>query len=304
MLVFVPDPERWGPLPDEGVLGVQDLPGALDRVGLRPGDPVFVRPDFTVDRELLQFALSSEFRPLERETRRNYATDIRLLLTWLWRRGIPWRDATREDLRAYREFRCESPLNPARISGTKWDREAPAFTRLYRWARVAPLPVDSRRRTDRAPHARSSRVSWLTPRTWALWQDVGLRGLGPDGAPMGGWDGRTELRNTSFVGFTLSSGLRRQESGALLTFEVPSRPLRSGRYCHGQVARALSRSKRDRTFYASVDSLRQVSAYAESERAWAVERAQRQGALRKVAADAADHQGHIGPHHSGSLGRP
>lgn len=25
-LVFVPDPERWGPLPEEGVLGVRDLP--------------------------------------------------------------------------------------------------------------------------------------------------------------------------------------------------------------------------------------------------------------------------------------
>ncbi|MFD5389760.1 hypothetical protein ACFWMG_33565 [Streptomyces sp. NPDC127074] len=68
----------------------------------------------------------------------------------------------------------------------------------------------------------------------------------------------------------------------MLKFEVPSRPLRSGRYCHGQMARALSRSKRDRTFYASVDSLRQVSAYAESERAWAVERAQAQGRYEKL----------------------
>ncbi|WP_371613243.1 hypothetical protein [Streptomyces clavifer] len=57
--------------------------------------------------------------------------------------------------------------------------------------------MDSRRRADRAADARSSRVSWLTPRTWALWQDVGLRGLGPDGTPVPGWDGRTELRNTS-----------------------------------------------------------------------------------------------------------
>ncbi|MGW1040985.1 hypothetical protein [Streptomyces sp. NPDC002547] len=142
--------------------------------------------------------------------------------------------------------------------------------------------MDSQRRADRAADARSSRVSWLTPRTWGLWQDVGLRGLGPDGTPVPGWDARTELRNTSFVGFTLSSGLRRQESGAMLTFEVPSRPLRSGRYCHGQMARALSRAKRDRTFYASVDSLRQVSAYAESERAWAVERAQAQGRYEKL----------------------
>ena len=37
----------------------------------------------------------------------------------------------------------------------------------------------------------------------------------------------------------------------------------------------MTRSKRDRTFYASVDALGQVEAYVQSERAWAVRRAQR-----------------------------
>lgn len=281
-LVFVPDSDRWGPLPPDGVLGIQDLPAAVERVGLRPGDPVFVRPDFAVEADLLEFVLSQEFRGLERETRRNYATDIRLLLSWLWQRGVPWRQATRADLRAYREFRCDSPKNPNRISGSKWDREAAAFTRLYRWARVVPLPVDVGRREGRAAHARSSRVSWLTPRTWGLWQDLGLRGLGRDGAPVLGWDARTELRNTAFVGLTLSSGLRRQEAGAMLTFEIPSQPLRFGRYCHGHVPRALSRSKRDRTFYVSTDALRQVGAYSESERVWSIERAQEQGRYERA----------------------
>lgn len=55
------------------MLGVRDLPAALDGVGLRPGDPVFVRPDFVVEAELLQFVLSPEFRGLERESRRKYA---------------------------------------------------------------------------------------------------------------------------------------------------------------------------------------------------------------------------------------
>ncbi|MGW1158874.1 integrase [Streptomyces sp. NPDC002519] len=281
-LVFVPDPERWGPLPEEGVLGVRDLPAALEAVGLRPGDPVFVRPDFVVDAELLQFALSPDFRDLERESRRNYATDIRLLLSWLWRRGVHWRAATDADLRAYKEFRVDSPLNPQRVGGAKWNREAAALTQLYKWAKVSPLPLDVGRRADREASARSSRVSWLTPRTWGLWQDLGLRGLGRDGAPLPGWDGRTELRNTSFVGLALSSGLRRQEAGAMLTFEVPCRRLRSGRYCHGQVARALSRSKRDRTYYTSVESVRQLGAYSESERTWAIQRAQQEGRYEKL----------------------
>jgi hypothetical protein len=44
---------------------------------------MFVSPDFAVDHELLDFVRLSDFRHLERETKRNYATDIRLLLTFL-----------------------------------------------------------------------------------------------------------------------------------------------------------------------------------------------------------------------------
>ncbi|WP_349636912.1 hypothetical protein [Streptomyces mirabilis] len=75
----------------------------------------------------------------------------------------------------------------------------------------------------------------------------------------------------------LSSGLRRQEGGSLLTFELPTQRLRYGRYCHGRVAGAVTRSKASRVFYASVDAVGQVEAYIASERAWAVQRAQAQG---------------------------
>lgn len=122
-----------GAATEGGVLGVRGLlPAALDAVGLRPGDPVSVRPDFVVDAELLQFTLSPDFRNLERESRRNYAIDIRLLLSWLWRQNVPWRAAAMADLRAYKEFRVDSPLNPQRIGGTKSNREAAALTQLYK----------------------------------------------------------------------------------------------------------------------------------------------------------------------------
>lgn len=276
-VVRVPDPGQWGTLPAEGVLGVQDLPSAIGRIGLRPGDPVFVAPDGTVDRELLDFVRSSEFRNLERETKRNYATDIRPLLTFLSSRGVLWRRATRQDLADYRHWRCRAPENPGRVGGTKWNREAAAFTKLFRWAKVHPLPVDVSRREDRAADSVSSRVLWLTPRTWGLWSDIGLRGHTRAGASAPGWESRTELRNTSFVQLLLSSGLRRQEGGSLLTFELPSQRLRFGRYCHGRIAAAVTRAKESRVFYASVDVVGQVGAYLESERAWAVERAQAEG---------------------------
>ena len=280
---WVPDPGRWGPLPPEGVLGVKALPAAVARIGLQPGDPVFVAPDFTVDLDLLDFVRSKDFRSLERETKRNYATDIRLLLTFLSSRGVRWMAATDQDLADYRAWRCRAPQNPVRIGGSKWNREAAAFTKLFRWAGVVPLPVDVSRPEDRAADSVSARVSWLTPRTWGLWLDVGLRGHGRDGVPAWDWEARTEARNTSFVQLMLSSGLRRQEGGSLLTFELPAQRLRHGRYCHGTVAGAVTRSKRDRTFYASVDALGQVEAYMQSERAWAVRRAQQEGRYERLA---------------------
>jgi hypothetical protein len=51
-VVWVLNPGRWGSLPPDGVLGVKDLPAAVGRIGLQPGDPVFVSPDFTVDVDL------------------------------------------------------------------------------------------------------------------------------------------------------------------------------------------------------------------------------------------------------------
>ncbi|TVZ80076.1 site-specific integrase [Streptomyces sp. BK340] len=281
-VVWVPDPGRWGNLPEAGVLGVEDLPIAVERIGLLPGDPVFIAPDFTIDSDLLDFVLSKHFRFLARETKRNYATDIRILLTFLSSRGINWRRASEQDLLNYRTWRCDAPQNPERIGGSKWNREAAAFTRLFKWARMSPRPVDASRREDRAADSVSARVSWLTPRTWSLWSDIGLRGHGRDGAPMWGWDARTEARNTSFVQFILSSGLRRQEGGSLLTFELPAHRLQHGRYLHGQLAGAVTRSKSGRTFYTSLDALGQVETYVQSERAWAVQRAQQMGRYEQV----------------------
>ncbi|MGW5442744.1 hypothetical protein [Streptomyces asiaticus] len=254
----------------------------MARIGLRPGDPVFVAPDGVVDRGLLDFVRSSEFRNLERETKRNYAMDIRPLLTFLFSRRVLWRNATQQDMADYRHWRCRAPQNPCRIGGTKWNREAAAFTKLFRWAKVFPLPVDVTRRKDRAADSVSSRVLWLTPRTWGLWSDIGLRGHTGAGTSAPGWGSRTELRNTSFVQLLLSSGLRRQEGGSLLTFELPSRRLRYGRYCHGHVAAAVTRAKASRVFYVSLDAVSQVDAYVESERAWTVQRAQAEGRYTRL----------------------
>ncbi|WP_327075538.1 restriction endonuclease (plasmid) [Kitasatospora purpeofusca] len=56
----------------------------------------------------------------------------------------------------------------------------------------------------------------------------------------------------------VSSGLRRQEGGSLLTFEVPGIRLGGSRYCRGRVSGAVTRSKASRTFYASAEAVRDV----------------------------------------------
>lgn len=218
-VVWVPDPGGWGPLPTDGVLGVQDLPEAVARIGLRPGDPVFIRPDGMVDADLLDYVRSREFSTLERESKRNCATDTRLLLNFLSSREVPWRRVTERDLRDYRHWRCVALENPERISGAKWDREAAAFTKLFRWGRVRPMPVDVSRREDRAGDSVSSRVSDAAD----LGPVVGRRPAWsqPSGVPTAGWDSRTEMRNTNFVQLLLTeirvrygTAIRRGESGA------------------------------------------------------------------------------------------
>src|ERR1035441_615533 len=65
----------------------QDLPAREDAVGVRAGDAIFLSPDYRVDPLLSLYGQSNVFRAYTSETKRNYATDIALLLTFLWSRG-------------------------------------------------------------------------------------------------------------------------------------------------------------------------------------------------------------------------
>ncbi|MEU1807168.1 hypothetical protein [Streptomyces sp. NPDC019937] len=54
---------------------------------MREGDAVFVAPDYRIDPVLCRYGQSATFRGHAAETRRNYAVDLVLLLTFLWSRG-------------------------------------------------------------------------------------------------------------------------------------------------------------------------------------------------------------------------
>jgi hypothetical protein len=97
--------------------GWEDLPVREEDVGVRAGDPIFLSPDHRVDSLLSLYGQSTKFRGYTAETRRNYATDIRLFLTFLWGRGRTWTEATPRDLEDYEHWRRFAQTNPDRIHG-------------------------------------------------------------------------------------------------------------------------------------------------------------------------------------------
>ncbi|MFF2126590.1 hypothetical protein ACFVW1_14545 [Streptomyces olivochromogenes] len=145
-------------------------------------------PDYRIDEFLSLYTRSSPFRSYTKETKRNYyVTDDCLFLNFLWLRGKVW-----------------------------WNRELAALMSLYSWATkpgngfMPRNPVPLHQAVGRhgqivevpdgkAKDARSSNVHWLTPRTFRLWVDVGLRGYGADGLPAPGWVGRLEDRATELA---------------------------------------------------------------------------------------------------------
>ncbi|MFI8991575.1 site-specific integrase [Streptomyces antimycoticus] len=276
-----------------GVLdGWEDLLVREEAVSVRAGDPIFLSPDYRVDPLLSRYGQSRKFRRYTVETKRNYATDIALFLSALWRRGKSWTEATEQDLNDYEDWRRYAVANPMPVTGSKWNRELAAFVGLYTWAsqhgyvrRNPVLMKEARGRSgevirvpeQRAIDARPSNVHWLTPRTWRRWLDVGLRGHTQGGVPEPGWVGRLEDRNVAFVRTLTSSGLRLGEGGSLLTFEVPTRRLGGGRYYRGRIAAQVTRSKRQRTFYVASDAIGEIESYRDSSRAWVVRKAQRSG---------------------------
>jgi site-specific recombinase XerD len=274
--------------------GWTDLAEREASTGIRPGDPILLAPDYRIDELVSLYTRSSPFRGYAKETKRNYITDLCLFLNFLWQRRKVWTQAVETDVDDFQFWRQTSPENPVRVGGNKWNRELAALMNLYTWATkpgnefLPRNPVPMHRVVDRrgqivevpdgkAKDARGSNVHWLTPRTFRLWVDVGLRGYATDGLPAPGWVGRLEDRNVAFVHLLTSSGVRRLEGASLLTFEVPSLRLEGGRYYTGRLAAAVTRSKKARTYYVEAHVVGDIENYIDSSRAEAIRKAQARG---------------------------
>lgn len=277
--------------------GLEDLSEREDRLGIHPGDPILLSPDYRIDELLSLYLCRSGFAKLAPETKRNYTDDYCLFFDFLWGRGKVWTEATEDDLADFEYWRTRASANPRKVGGSRWNRGLAALTRLYEWAErreyVARNPVlmrDVVGRTGgvirvpqgRAKDAKTSDVHWLTPRTFRLWVNVGLRGYTAQGVPAAEWVGRLEDRNAAFADLLLSSGLRLTEAASLLLIEMPRTRLGGPRYYSGRLAPVVTKSKRARTFYASAPVVGGVEGYLESSRAYAIRRAQAKGRYARL----------------------
>jgi site-specific recombinase XerD len=277
----------------------EDLAEREASVGIHPGDPIMLSPDYRIDELLGLYFSSRPFSGYKRETRRNYITDLCLFFNFLWRRGKIWVQATGTDVTDFQYWRQEAEANPCRVGGSKWDRELAALMSLYVWAAkpvngfVLVNPIETRQVMGRhgelrtvsalaSTNAKASNVHWLTPRAFRRWVEVGLRGYTRAGL-RGRKVSRLEDRNVAYAHLLYSSGMRRLEGASLLTFEVPTLQLEGGRYYVGRLGAATTRSKKPRTFYVSSGVVGEIEGYVESSRAEVIRKAQAAGRYERLA---------------------
>lgn len=274
---------------------IEGLADRERRVGLLPGLPFLLRPDGSVDADVLAFFVSPSFKLLTEQTRICYAKDLRLVLSFLESQSKPWRKCTSDDLLDYEHWRRRDVRNPRRVSGAKFGRELAASKKFFEWQQrrgalgVSPVRLGESRSSGsreagaalRPRDTRSNRVKWLTPRAFRQWRDVGLAGYFLDGRRDPSWRGRSDGRNVAFANLLWSSGLRLREAGTLLTAELPSQ--QSGaRYLRGRVGQSVAKG-RGRDFWLSSEALSNINGYVVSTRAAAVRRAQQQGRYESLA---------------------
>lgn len=262
--------------------------------GFTPGMPVLAS-DRCIDRRLNEY-FRHGFRRDQMTTANTYAVELRIWLTFLQLRDVPWDEARREDVRSFQTWRVYDERNPNRIRPATWNKGWAALRHFYGWAlregwlEHTPVGEQDRLRDPfeaggyREKNARGSRDRWLTPAEYLMWRDVGLRGYLAARSetsrieaslPNDMFRGRNSARNTAFTDYLLSTGLREQEAGTLLDMEIPASvgdkmPIvgKGGVFRHYE---AMHRS-----------GLESVQAYRDGERRDVIRRAQRAGRYEEV----------------------
>jgi len=290
------------PLAVDGV--APELPSAAvtmaTHAALSDGIPFILGNDGSYDVVLNRFFRACPTLGLRSpNSLRAYACDV---LTWLRfldeRRGgkTAWQ-AGHEDVAAYHAARRRSEP-PHRITAASWNRAIAALEKLYGWAvdegivATSPfrhsmawrriglglVPVRISRSRERA--ARAGDPRFIDMEHYRLFRDVGLRGRLPDGTDDPAWRGRHGERNALFAELLVTTGLRLEEAGSLLTDELPrSASIRGDRRRRRsipfRVPASIAKGNKAREVRLPLRLLRQLGDYIELERANVLDRGRR-----------------------------
>lgn len=288
---------RWRLVrPDAKLVDLSDS-GALELLAQSKWrrTPVFAGPQGLMDLRLVNFAGSSFFDGIGPGSQKTYGYEIVTWLNFLHSQDpeMDWTLATEEHFRDFKAWRVMDPENPGLVAGSTFNKSVAGLTRLYDWAvknghtETSPIPAESKGgRAARVKAAKPSRDIWVTPSTYRLWRDVGIRGMtmtsegkGSErrfvatGEFKGNFKGRNTGRKAAFADLIYRSGLRREEAGSLLLTEIPQ-----GDTIRASLAAATTKfDKQGRSFLIPTDAKDRIATYVATERAAAVKRALKRG---------------------------
>lgn len=296
---WVPDVKAPG-LPERHPLRELELEilDQEDKVRVRPGTPILLDPEGCVDQTTVAYFNSLSFSP-KKHTRESAASDSKLWMGFLHGRGKSLRDATEADLEDYALLRLGFEDDLLGVAGRTWNRQLSSLDRLHTWmvdhgyAEVAPIARTVRTLLDGSAYSSinvsakdhgSNPVKWMSPGSYKVWRDCGLRrkeyvdprtGEVLEVAQKA--KGRAEARNVAFADLLFRTGMRLREGSALLVAEIPAVDATV------MVARAnvpgglVKASNQGRAMWIPQTVLRSIAAYVETDRAFAVATAQRKG---------------------------
>ncbi|MFY1677415.1 site-specific integrase [Streptomyces sp. WMMC905] len=293
------EPDRVVPwyATDPVLAGLPSLRDFADRHGTRTGQEFLINSDGRVVSEMNSFFGSLRMRNRSAGTREKYGYALCTWLGFLDAVGSRWDTADAEDVEGFKYWRLTDESNPGRVAGGTVSDNLDAVNAFYDWAAPRfgvrnPVIRLVRQRTssytgaagfEAAPHVvRDRDVKWLDPGGYALWRDVGLRGLDREGREVPRWRGRNSQRDCAFADGLYGTGLRLTEWASTLMLELPAEGF--GRsYATSRLASACAKGGRGRRFWMPRTVLSDALGYCEGERAAAVRRAQRAGRYERLA---------------------
>ena len=261
--------------------------------GLDRHVPIILRDGIPYDADLDRFFLDLPLNGVRSpHSLRAYGYDVAVWVRFLHAAcGKTVWTAVRADVDAFHRARRRGEAG-ARISAASWNRSVAALEKLYRWAELEGLvrssPFTHRevwrrgygklrarvaaRNDSYERAAKRSDVRFVSLEDYRAFRDVGLRGLGVDGAERPGARDRNGARNALFAELLVTTGLRLSEASFLLAFELAdlAHHAARGRQARFELPSALTKGERGRSILLSRRLLQQISAYIIAERAHGV----------------------------------